>query len=300
MVNLLQFDRSALGDWCEQRGEKPFRATQLFRWIHQRGEADFSAMSDLASRFATARPSRRGQRPADRERAGRERRHDQVAVRRRRGRRGRDRLHPGIGTAARLHLVAGRMRRQLPLLRDRPPGLQPQPDDGRDRRPALARGVRAAQAPARPPEGRARDQQRRDDGHGRAAAELWRAGAGAQDDARRSRLRPVAAPGHGVDLGRRADDRPPARRLPGRPRGLAARARRCAARRSRAAQPQVPDRRAARAARRYLERAPRDFVTIEYCMLDGVNDSPAQAEALLALLQGDGTAASPAWPARST
>ena len=40
MVNLLQFDRSALGDWCEQRGEKPFRATQLFRWIHQRGEAE--------------------------------------------------------------------------------------------------------------------------------------------------------------------------------------------------------------------------------------------------------------------
>jgi 23S rRNA (adenine2503-C2)-methyltransferase len=36
---------------------------------------------------------------------------------------------------------------------------------------------------------------------------------------------------------------------------------------------------------RYLERAPRDFVTIEYCMLDGVNDSPAQAHALLRLLR---------------
>ena len=51
MVNLLQFDRSTLGDWCEQRGEKSFRATQLFRWIHQRGEADFAAMSDLARSF---------------------------------------------------------------------------------------------------------------------------------------------------------------------------------------------------------------------------------------------------------
>jgi len=40
-------------------------------------------------------------------------------------------------------------------------------------------------------------------------------------------------------------------------------------------------------ARRYLDRAPRDFITFEYCMLDGVNDSPAQAEALLALLRGD-------------
>ena len=48
MVNLLQFDRDALGDWCEQQGEQPFRATQLFRWIHQRGARDFAAMTDLA------------------------------------------------------------------------------------------------------------------------------------------------------------------------------------------------------------------------------------------------------------
>jgi 23S rRNA (adenine2503-C2)-methyltransferase len=32
---------------------------------------------------------------------------------------------------------------------------------------------------------------------------------------------------------------------------------------------------------RYLEAAPRDFITFEYCMLDGVNDSPAQAQALV-------------------
>ncbi|MDQ6685039.1 MAG: 23S rRNA (adenine(2503)-C(2))-methyltransferase RlmN, partial [Pseudomonadota bacterium] len=38
------------------------------------------------------------------------------------------------------------------------------------------------------------------------------------------------------------------------------------------------------ACRRYLERAPRDFVTLEYCMLDGVNDSPEQARRLLALV----------------
>ena len=35
-------------------------------------------------------------------------------------------------------------------------------------------------------------------------------------------------------------------------------------------------------------------------MLDGVNDSPAQAEALLALLRGDGSAARRACRARST
>jgi 23S rRNA (adenine2503-C2)-methyltransferase len=34
------------------------------------------------------------------------------------------------------------------------------------------------------------------------------------------------------------------------------------------------------ACRRYLERAPRDFVTFEYVMLDGVNDSVAHADAV--------------------
>jgi 23S rRNA (adenine2503-C2)-methyltransferase len=48
VVNLLDFDRDALGAYCERLGEKPFRATQLFRWIHQRGVADFTQMTDLA------------------------------------------------------------------------------------------------------------------------------------------------------------------------------------------------------------------------------------------------------------
>jgi 23S rRNA (adenine2503-C2)-methyltransferase len=47
-ANLLEFDRDALAAFCEQLGEKRFRATQLFRWIHQKGAADFSQMSDLA------------------------------------------------------------------------------------------------------------------------------------------------------------------------------------------------------------------------------------------------------------
>lgn len=42
------------------------------------------------------------------------------------------------------------------------------------------------------------------------------------------------------------------------------------------------------ACRRYLEYAPRDFVTFEYCMLDGVNDSDAHACELVALVQGGG------------
>jgi len=37
------------------------------------------------------------------------------------------------------------------------------------------------------------------------------------------------------------------------------------------------------ACNRYLERAPRDFITFEYVMLEGVNDSDAQAKALLGI-----------------
>ena len=47
-ANLLDFDIEGLAAFCAGLGEKPFRATQLFRWIHQRGEADFSTMTDLA------------------------------------------------------------------------------------------------------------------------------------------------------------------------------------------------------------------------------------------------------------
>lgn len=47
-TNLLEFDLDGLAAFCEALGEKRFRATQLFRWIHQRGASDFDAMSDLA------------------------------------------------------------------------------------------------------------------------------------------------------------------------------------------------------------------------------------------------------------
>jgi len=48
VVNLLDFDLDGMAAFCEGLGEKRFRATQLFRWIHQRGAQDFAAMSDLA------------------------------------------------------------------------------------------------------------------------------------------------------------------------------------------------------------------------------------------------------------
>ena len=47
-ANLLDFDLEGLAVFCEGMGEKRFRATQLFRWIHQRGMSNFDDMSDLA------------------------------------------------------------------------------------------------------------------------------------------------------------------------------------------------------------------------------------------------------------
>ncbi len=47
-TNLLDFDLDGLVAWCLTQGEKKFRAVQLFRWIHQKGVSDFAQMSDLA------------------------------------------------------------------------------------------------------------------------------------------------------------------------------------------------------------------------------------------------------------
>ena len=50
-ANLLEFDLEGLAAFCEGLGEKRFRAVQLLRWIHQRGARDFDQMSDLAKSF---------------------------------------------------------------------------------------------------------------------------------------------------------------------------------------------------------------------------------------------------------
>ena len=47
-TNLLGFTLPALTEWFAAMGEKPYRARQVFRWIHQRGVDDFDAMTDLA------------------------------------------------------------------------------------------------------------------------------------------------------------------------------------------------------------------------------------------------------------
>ncbi len=49
MQNLLDFNAQQLTAWFAEQGEKPFRARQVMRWIHKAGEHDFDAMSDLAA-----------------------------------------------------------------------------------------------------------------------------------------------------------------------------------------------------------------------------------------------------------
>ena len=50
-VNLLDLDREGLIAFCEQMGEKRFRAIQLLRWIHRHCVGDFEKMTDLAKSF---------------------------------------------------------------------------------------------------------------------------------------------------------------------------------------------------------------------------------------------------------
>ena len=47
-VNLLDFDSDGLVAWFAGLGEKPFRARQVMRWIHREGCDDFDAMTDVA------------------------------------------------------------------------------------------------------------------------------------------------------------------------------------------------------------------------------------------------------------
>ncbi len=47
-MNLLDHDLDSLTAWFQEIGEKPFRAKQLLRWLHHFGAEDFGQMTDLA------------------------------------------------------------------------------------------------------------------------------------------------------------------------------------------------------------------------------------------------------------
>ncbi len=50
-LNLLDYDLERLTGLITDLGEKPFRARQLLKWIHQYGADDFASMTDLAKAF---------------------------------------------------------------------------------------------------------------------------------------------------------------------------------------------------------------------------------------------------------
>ncbi|MDI9818894.1 MULTISPECIES: 23S rRNA (adenine(2503)-C(2))-methyltransferase RlmN [unclassified Legionella] len=46
-INLLNFNYQQMRNFCNEIGEKPYRAQQLMQWIHQAGFNDFSQMTNL-------------------------------------------------------------------------------------------------------------------------------------------------------------------------------------------------------------------------------------------------------------
>lgn len=51
VTNLLGMDRVGLQEFFKARGEPPFRAVQLLKWIHNRGIADFNLMTDMSKKL---------------------------------------------------------------------------------------------------------------------------------------------------------------------------------------------------------------------------------------------------------
>ena len=298
MVNLLQFDRDALGDWCEQRGEKPFRANQLFRWIHQRGERDFAAMTDLARSF-------RDKLVADAAVTGLAVVSEQVAA---------------DGTVKWVFDVGAGNAIETVFI----------PEAGRGTLCVSSQAGCAVNCRfcATGHQGFSRNLTTAE-----IVAQLWHA-----EFALRARLGLPAGEravtnvvmmgmgeplqnyaalvpalrtmldDHGYGLSRRRvtvstsgvvpmidrlrDDCPVALAVSLHAPDDALRDDLVPINRK------YPIAELLAAARRYLDAAPRDFITVEYCMLDGVNDSPAQAAALLALLRGDGSAGQPGLPSK--
>ena len=293
MVNLLQFDRAGLGDFCEQIGEKRFRATQLFRWIHQRGERDPAAMTDLAK---SLRDKLAGSAVVELLSVASE----QVAA---------------DGTIKWLFDIGGGDAVETVFI----------PETGRGTLCISSQAGCAVNCRfcATGHQGFSRNLTSAE-----IVAQLWHAefelrrrfalapgeraitnvvmmgmGEPLQNYAALVPALRVMLDDHGYGLSRRRvtvstsgvvpmierlrEDCPVALAISLHAPDDALRNDLVPLNRK------YPIFELLAACRSYLERAPRDFITLEYCMLDGVNDTTAQAESLLALVRGDGTEASP-------
>ena len=240
--------RRSLEAWFAERGEPAYRARQVADavWGGQAtSAAEIRTMpAALRAELDDGLPLRHGRRhgdPPGRRRPDREGPPPPVG---RRPRRVGPHALSGARGAARaahaVHLEPGRLRRRLPVLRDRRARLHARPRDRRDRRPGPPR-----RAPAR--RRREAPDERRVHGHGRAAAQPRPGPRGRRRAERPAAVRARGAPHHGLDVRRRAGH--PAAdgaRAAVHAGGLAPRGARRAARRPRAAQPALADRRGRR------------------------------------------------------
>jgi 23S rRNA (adenine2503-C2)-methyltransferase len=278
-VNLLDLDAGAMQRWFASIGEKPFRARQVLRWVHQRGAQDFDAMTDIArslrARLAEGAEMRAPAIVGDSTSADGTRKWllkvdganavDSVYI-----------PETGRGTLC-ISSQAG-LHARLRVLLDRQAGVQPQPFDGL--RSSRSSGSRTGCSGA----SRART---------RPITNVVLMGMGEpmlnldalipalrlmlDDDAYGLSRRRVTVSTSGVVPGmdRLAEECPVALAVSLHAPDDELRDRIVPINRK------YPIRELIRACNRYLEHAPRDFITFEYVMLDGVNDSAAHARALL-------------------
>ncbi len=239
-------------------GEKPFRARQLMKWIYRRGVGDLDAMTDLGKAFRSRLAEQAEIRVP-------EIMHRQVSsdgtrkwLLRFEGGQAIEMVfipEPGRGTLCISSQVGCAM--DCTFCSTAQQGFNRNLDVAEITGQVWLANRELGAATGRRPA----DHQRRLHGHGRAARKLSqrRAGGGADDG--RSRLRPVAAAGHGQHFRSRAADDAYRGGDQRRARGVAACTERRAAQRARADQPPPSDRRAARgllALRRAPECAQRD------------------------------------------
>ena len=291
-VNLLDLDAQGLVAYCDSLGEKPFRAKQLQRWIHQYDAADFDGMTDLAKSLREKLKGRAAIEMPDIV-------SDHISTDGTRkwlidvgnGNAVETVYHPRRNARHAVRVVAGRVCGQLPFLFDRQTGFLPQSQHRRDHRPVAhgrVRTARDARSGRRPCHGR------RGKGE-RVVTNVVMMGMGEpllnydavvpamrlmlDDNAYGLSRRRVTLSTSGVVpmMDRLGADLPVALAVslhaPNDPlRDMLV-----------PLNKKYPLRELMAACQRYLKVAPRDFITFEYCMLDGVNDSEAHARELLAV-----------------
>ena len=288
-INLLGLDGAALSELVGQWG-KPFRARQLQRWMHQRGADSFDAMTDLAREFRgqlaercriEALPVNTEQRSSDGTRKWL--------------------FDVGQGNAIETVFIPEDDRGTLCIssqagcvvnCRFCSTGHQ-----GFNRnlktseiigqlwwaKRVLEANIGTARLESQGIRRHPRGQQRRHDGHGRASAQLRPGPAGAaphvDDNAYGLSRRRVTVSTSGVVpmMDRLSQDCPVALAVSLHAPNDALRDELVPLNKK------YPLKELLAACERYLAHAPRDFITFEYCMLDGINDTDQHAKELIQL-----------------